>query len=193
MVADRYLKVLLPGQLLDAFEVPDTAEELEDQQNDSLILGFLATDRTDVPSESGCLSSHPSSHMFWALPGMGLILFSGNVQGLAGLPLNKREENKQKHTGYLFTKSLNYFWRYHGALESSVKDKWSQMKGTWVVAAPPALWACLMLEELRMVVFHARKSADYQPMSRMNDGSHFCFLWPQCRTISLVILESRMN
>lgn len=61
---------------------------LKDQWNESLMLRFRAPDAQREQMFLGrkaALSSHPSNHMPRALPVMRPTLFSGNLQGTAGL------------------------------------------------------------------------------------------------------------
>ena len=62
---------------------------LEDQRNESVMLGFLAPDaqrEKALPWRTATLSSHPSKHTSQTLPVTRLTLFSGNLHGTAGLP-----------------------------------------------------------------------------------------------------------
>ena len=109
--------------------------------------------------------------------------------------LNKREENKQKHTDSSFTVSLNYFWRYHVSSGKYVKGQVVTDVGGPGWWLPHQLFGHVWCWRAENGCFSCAKSADYQPMNRMSDVaktflSHFCFL---LLVLLLVIPESRMN
>lgn len=68
--------------------------------------------------------------------------------------LNKREENKQKHTDSSFTLSFNYFWRYHVSSGKCVKGQVVTDVGGLGWWLPHQLFGtCLMLQSWERLLF----------------------------------------